>query len=384
MIEIKTKKVQYLNPEDEGHVAFATWVSAFSRDELQAMFADPADYGEEEKIDHLPTEEMKRGFIAHRETYARSVKAEDGYELLSAKLVSLKGFEALKTPILNAEMKPIVKAALMMEIERTDDIEVMSNVMDLLEIINPNYYSELAASQKTKGTDKATQKKNVMLADTDSTQRVQQPNPASYFKPLPPKPVAPAVAKPKPTPVSVFDCLQADSGEVLKKTSPHGFDVIEFKTDSMTLGNINGKVENKPAAMRLKDSNGHYVDFFKDGSAKTSEYDVTDNVEAVSNDMLKALLTMLNVYVVLCDQKGLEAVLPNGELLNPQFSVAKSTDNSEKIRDLIVEKLKQTLLHSQYDIIRERVCFDGKKLFPGLPPKEKQEMHEPCSIRFFR
>ncbi|MDX2164895.1 MAG: hypothetical protein SFW07_05720 [Gammaproteobacteria bacterium] len=456
--EVKTNKVRYLNPEDEGHRSFAEWVMHFTKEEIEALFVDPADYGEEVTAESTPIGDTRRVDIARGESYARSVIAENNYKMLSAAVTQLVGYKDISTPILNEEMINIVKAALKMELDITDDIDVMEKLMTLLDVLEPTYINDLIA-----GKSPPKKKKKVTFANPNQTAFFKPNEPSNQLKEMPTleqknreyrsqgthlkkkkydgshlhtfsngatvvvdrfvpvestveppksqytipgntyaffedgkfveKQNASEIKRPQPksssdikqksvTPINVFDCLQADSGEVLKKTSPHGFNTIEHKTESLTMENVGGPIEKKAECMRLKDSSGHYIDFFKDGSAKTSQYEVTDNAEAVATEMLKALLAMLNVYVVLCDQKGVESVLPKGEVLNPQFSIVKSSDNSEKIRGLIVNKLKMELLHSQYDLLRERICFDGKKLFSDLKPKEKQEEHESCSIRF--
>ena len=396
MEEITTNTVRHLNPENEGHRAFAIWISSFTKEEMEALFVNPSDYGEDEHLEHLPTEEIKRDVLANRESYARSKKAEDNYDALYKTLSKLDGFIDIPTPVLNEEMKGIVIAALKMELSVTDDIDVMSNVMDLLNVLEPGYLDDAIS-----GNLSSKKKKKVTFSEINQTaffkpkdapnklsEKTTASNNASVIieRFLPPAESS-KVERPKSvTPINVFDCLQADSGEVLKKTSPHGFNVIEHKTESLTMENVGGSVGKKPECMRLKDSSGHYIDFFKDGSAKTSEYDTSGDAESVASDMLKALLAMLNVYVVLCDQKGIESVLPNGERLNPQFSIAKHSDNSKKIRALIVSKLERELQHSHYDVVRERLYFDGEKLLRGFVPKEKQEMsrNEEASIRFCR
>lgn len=437
MEEITTNTVRHLNPENEGHRAFAIWISSFTKEEMEALFVNPSDYGEDEHLEHLPTEEMKRDVLANRESYARSKKAEDNYDALYKTLSKLDGFIDIPTPVLNEEMKGIVIAALKMELSVTDDIDVMSNAMDLLNVLEPGYLDDaisgnLSSKKKKKVTfseinqtaffkpkdapnklsEKTTASNNASViierflppVESSKVERPKSPHTvpgntyafvedgkfvekqnASEIKR--PQSISSNDVKQKSvTPINVFDCLQADSGEVLRKTSPYGFNAIEHKTESLAMENVSGPVEKKPQAMRLKDSSGHYVDFFQDGSAKTSEYDMTNDTEAVASEMLKALLAMLNVYVVLCDQKGLESVLPNGERLNPQFSIAKPSDNSEKIRALIVSKLERELQRSHYDVVRERLYFDGEKLLRGFVPKEKQEMsrNEEASIRFYR
>lgn len=376
MKEVKTKRIRYFSPVNEGHRAFAIWMADFTKEEIEALFVNPVDYSEEPAQGVVSSEETKRESKVRKENYARSVRAQNNYEELSAKILSLEGFGDIQVPLLNAEMKPIVKAALVMEAERTRKIELFYKI----EVVAPDYLQEVIRDKA-----KRKKKKKVSFADAPTIHLFKPNNPiveqlrskqaekASVVSRFTAKSESAANQDQKKPAVSFtfkfkpkdFDFFQANPGEVLKKASPHGFNLLEKKED----------------AIRVKDDNGNYIDLFKDGSLQSSGYVIgQDNYQKVATAMYGVAMAMLDIRIALCGDD-----LKKGDF-DFSFSDTGNELSREMVKTLLKNKIKESLADAKYDIIRSLVTFDGEVLIKPLPPKEKEGFgrNEPEGLKMGR
>lgn len=377
------KKTRFFSSINEGHINFAKWVvEAYSPSQLQELFVGGEHQKEVEKLSVADNESI-RDAVALLEHNARNQESRDVFELISSMLASLEGFKDIQTPLLNSELRRYLKAALAM-LNENRNLTAITNLIMAVDVDYEKKKEAESAYAKNKRTfvaaakdtmairiDKSPEKpkKSVNFAETDTVRMFKKDSAAVEDE----KNVESTQSQPKKSSLktryeNAYTYIKENEHEVVRQTSKHGYSGVQTREEYC----------------RLLDEHDNHVDFFKNGSAKTSDFYCDGAPEYVARDMLSALLSMIEVYSSLAKKQGIDKTLPNGEILNPVFECTEENEKTKIIKGLILKNLRHELISAGYDEIRDRISFDGELLFASRNEKGKEELNEPAQIRFAR